>query len=101
MWGGCAERLTAAKPTRSSTLFAVSDIASVLLVETLRSSTFKLAAACIGLFGGAIFAIFGYVYWVTASYLRERADRTLASELALLGQRVRTRWDGEADRQHQ
>ena len=45
-----------------------SGIVSVLLAKTLRSSTFKLALICIGIFGATVVALFGYVYWSTASY---------------------------------
>jgi hypothetical protein len=41
----------------------------VLLAETLRSSTLKLALLAIGLFGSVMFALIGYVYWSTASYV--------------------------------
>lgn len=56
----------------------------MLLIETLRSSTFRLALICVGLFGAAIFALFGYVYWSTASYLRARSDRAIMAEQAVL-----------------
>lgn len=56
----------------------------MLLLETLRSSTFRLALICVGLFGAAIFALFGYVYWSTVSYLRARSDRAVVAEQAML-----------------
>ena len=56
----------------------------MLLIETLRSSTFRLALTCVGLFGAAIFALLGYVYWSTASYLRARSDRAIMAEQAML-----------------
>jgi signal transduction histidine kinase len=56
----------------------------VLLVETLRSSTLKLALISIGIFGAVVVALFGYVYWSTASYVRSRADRAIAAEQAVL-----------------
>jgi hypothetical protein len=40
-----------------------------------RSSTFKLALFCIVIFGAALLALFGYVYWSTASYVRGRSDQ--------------------------
>jgi signal transduction histidine kinase len=52
----------------------VSDIVSALLTKTLRSSTFKLALICIAIFGAVVFALIGYVYWSTASYVRSQAD---------------------------
>jgi signal transduction histidine kinase len=57
---------------------------SVLLAKTLRSSTFKLALIWIGIFGALVFALFGYVYWSTATYVRDRADRAIAAEQMIL-----------------
>jgi signal transduction histidine kinase len=56
----------------------------VLLAKTVRSSTFKLALFCIVIFGAAVFALFGYVYWSTASYVRGRSDQAIAAENAIL-----------------
>lgn len=56
----------------------------MLLAETLRSSTLKLALISIGIFGAVVVALFGYVYWSTASYVRSRADRAIAAEQAVL-----------------
>jgi signal transduction histidine kinase len=61
-----------------------SDFVSVLLAETLRSSTLKLALLAIGLFGSVMFALIGYVYWSTASYVRSRSDRAIAAEQMIL-----------------
>jgi hypothetical protein len=56
----------------------------VLLAKTFRSSTFKLALICIAIFGAMVFALLGYVYWSTASYVRSRSDHALTTELAIL-----------------
>jgi len=56
----------------------------VLLAKTLRSSTFRLALIWIAIFGTAVAALLGYVYWSTASYLRSRSDQTIVTELAIL-----------------
>jgi signal transduction histidine kinase len=56
----------------------------VLLVKTLRSSTLRLALICIAVFGAVVIALFGYVYWATASYLQSRADQAITAELATL-----------------
>jgi signal transduction histidine kinase len=64
----------------------VSVIVSLLLTKTLSSSTFKLALICIAIFGAVVFALFGYVYWSTASYVRSRADHAIDIERALLRQ---------------
>jgi signal transduction histidine kinase len=50
----------------------------------LHSSTFKLALICIGIFGAAVVALFGYVYWSTASFVHSRSDHALTTELAIL-----------------
>ncbi len=56
----------------------------MLLIETLRSSTFRLALTYVGLFGAAIFSLLGYVYWSTASYLHAQSDRAIMAEQAAL-----------------
>jgi signal transduction histidine kinase len=60
------------------------DFASVLLAETLRSSTLKLALLAIGVFGSVMFALIGYVYWSTASYVRSRSDHAIEAEQIIL-----------------
>jgi signal transduction histidine kinase len=56
----------------------------VLLTKTLRSSTFKLALICIGIFGAVVLGLFGYVYWSTAAYVRGRSDGAIAAEQTIL-----------------
>jgi signal transduction histidine kinase len=56
------------------------DFVSVLLSETLRSSTLKLAFIYVVVFSSAIFAVLGYVYWSTANYINENLDRNLMAE---------------------
>jgi signal transduction histidine kinase len=56
----------------------------VLLAKTLRSSTYRLALIYIGIFGAVVFALFGYVYWSTASYVRSRSDHAIAAERLVL-----------------
>jgi signal transduction histidine kinase len=56
----------------------------VLLAKTLRSRTFKQALIWILIVGGVIFALLGYVYWSTASYVRSRSDHAIMAELAIL-----------------
>lgn len=58
----------------------------MLLVKTLRSSTLRLALICVGIFGATVCALFGYVYWSTASYVHGRSDRAIAVEHAILRQ---------------
>jgi len=56
----------------------------VLLAETLRSSTLKVALLAIGVFGCVMFALIGYVYYSTASYVHGRSDRAIAAEQNVL-----------------
>ena len=56
----------------------------MLLAKTLRSSTFGRALLWIVIFGAAVVALFGYVYWSTASYVRSRSDHAITAELAIL-----------------
>jgi len=56
----------------------------VLLAKTLRSSTLRLALLAIAVFGAAVVALFGYVYWSTAAFVRSRADRAIAADQAIL-----------------
>ena len=56
----------------------------MLLSKTLHSSTLKLALIYIVAFCAAIFAVFGYVYWVTAGYLAQQLDASLTSERSSL-----------------
>ena len=67
----------------------------MLLTETLRSSTFKLALIAIGTFGLIMSAIFSYVYLSTSSYVRSRSDRAvMADYMSLHGVYERSGRDG-------
>src|SRR5215468_4372050 len=59
MSDGCGGRWTGAEHTRSSTRCAEWGFAFVLLTRTLKSSTFRLAAICIAVFSGTVFALLG------------------------------------------
>lgn len=61
-----------------------SGIVSVLLVKTLRSSTFKLALIGIATFGVVALAIFGYVYLSASSYVRSQSDRAIMADYSSL-----------------
>lgn len=52
----------------------------MLLHKTLKSSTLKLAFIYVVVFCSAIFALLGYVYATTASYLYQRFDAAIAAE---------------------
>lgn len=56
----------------------------MLLNKTLRSSTFRLAILYVGLFGLSVSALFGYVYWSTARYLKQRYDTMIVADQRLL-----------------
>jgi signal transduction histidine kinase len=56
----------------------------VLLAKTLHSSTFRQALIWIAIFGAVVVALFGYVYWSTASHVRDRSDRAIGAERAML-----------------
>jgi signal transduction histidine kinase len=56
----------------------------VLLAKTLRSSTLRLALIWIGIFGTAVIALLGYIYWSTASYMLRQSDQAIAMELVTL-----------------
>jgi signal transduction histidine kinase len=58
--------------------------ASVLLGKTLRSSTLKLAFIFVIVFSSAIFAVLGYVYWATITFVSKNLDRSISVERALL-----------------
>src|SRR5262249_58397149 len=45
---------------------------------------FKLALIWIGIFGALLLALLSYVYWSTAAYVREKADRAIAAEETIL-----------------
>ena len=56
----------------------------MLLVKTLRSSTFKQALIAIGTFGMIVSALFSYVYLSTSSYVRSQSDRGIMTEYSSL-----------------
>src|SRR5215470_5792449 len=84
--GACGGRWTVGEPTPSSTLCGASDFVFVLLTETLKSSTFKLALICIAVFSATVFALLGYVYWATTDYVHRRSDRAISADRGLLVQ---------------
>jgi signal transduction histidine kinase len=56
----------------------------VLLVKTLRSTTFKLALISIGVFGAVVIVLFGYVYWSTTNFVLRRSDTAIEAERTTL-----------------
>src|SRR5215469_14471141 len=97
MSDGCGGRWMGEGHTRSSTRCAEWGFAYVLLTRTLKSSTFRLAAICIAVFSGTVFALLGYVYWATTDYVHRQSDRAIAADRASLVQTYeRTGRDGLA-----
>jgi signal transduction histidine kinase len=69
----------------------------VLLSKTLRSSTFRLAVLYVCLFGASVAGLFGYVYWATTKYVKQRFDNlAVADRRELLDTFARTGRDGLA-----
>jgi signal transduction histidine kinase len=69
----------------------------VLIIRTLKSSTFRLALVCIVLFSAAVFALLGYVYRATLDDIHGRSNRAISAERVLLMQEyVRAGRDGLA-----
>jgi signal transduction histidine kinase len=52
----------------------------VLLSKTLRSSTFRLAILYVCLFGVSVAGLFGYVYWSTTRYVKQRYDNMIIAD---------------------
>ncbi len=55
---------------------------SGLLIKSLKSSTFKVALACITLFGAMVLALFSYVYFATDDYVINRSDQAINADRA-------------------
>jgi signal transduction histidine kinase len=53
---------------------------SGLLTKSLKSSTFKVALACITLFGAMVLALFSYVYLATDDYVINRSDQAINAD---------------------
>ncbi len=69
----------------------------MLLNKTLRSSTFRLAILYVCLFGASVAGLFGYVYWSTTKYVKQRYDTMILSDRrALLATFARSGLDGLA-----
>src|SRR5258708_33145914 len=83
---GLGGGLSANRLIRSFLPSAASGFVFVLLTKTLRSSTLRLALICVVIFGAVVCALFIYVYWSTASYVRGRSDRAIAAEHVILRQ---------------
>ena len=56
----------------------------MLIAETLRSSTFKVALIWIAGFGALVIALFAFVYSSTASYVLNRSDRAIDTDRGVL-----------------
>lgn len=60
------------------------------LARLLRSSTFRLAAVYLLLFGGSVCVLLGFVYWTTARHLDRTADASIEREARTLAARYRS-----------
>ena len=56
----------------------------MLIVKTLRSSTFRAALVWIVGFGAIVVGLFVFVYWSTASYVLDRSDRRIDVDRSVL-----------------
>ena len=90
MLGVSAARSMGSKFIHSSTQFVALGIASVHLVETLRSSTFRLALIAIGFFGSNRAYSFRLCLFVDSFYVRSQSDSAIKAEQGSL-QRVYNR----------
>ena len=57
---------------------------SVALPRVLRTSSFRLALLCAGLFGAAVLILFGVTYWVTSAYMSDSLDAAVDSDITEL-----------------
>lgn len=52
----------------------------MLLNKTLRSSTFRLAVLYVCVFGASVAGLFGYVYFATTKYVKQRYDNMVVAD---------------------
>ncbi len=55
-----------------------------------RSATFRLALLYMGLFGGSVLVLLGFIHWSTAGYMARQTDATIEAEIAGLAERYRS-----------
>lgn len=60
-------------------------------LRLLRSSSFRLAALYILLFGASALILLGFIYWSTAGYMARQADAAIQADIELLAERYRSR----------
>jgi len=60
-------------------------------LRLFRSSSFRLAALYIVLFGLSVLVLLGYIYWSTAGYMARQADAAIEADTELLAERYRSR----------
>jgi signal transduction histidine kinase len=56
----------------------------VTLPRILRTSSFRLALLCAGLFGASVLILFGVTYWVTSAYMSDSLDAAVDSDITEL-----------------
>lgn len=59
--------------------------------KLFRSSSFRLAALYMLLFGASALLLLGFIYWSTAGYMARQADAAIQADIDLLAERYRTR----------
>jgi len=57
----------------------------------LSSFSFRLALLYIGLLGGSVFVLLGFIHWSTAGYMARQTDATIAAEIRGLAEQYRRR----------
>ncbi len=58
--------------------------------KLFRSSSFRLAALYMLLFGASALLLLGFIYWSTAGYMARQADAAIQADIDLLAERYRT-----------
>jgi signal transduction histidine kinase len=67
----------------------VPDIAFVLSIRLLRSSTFRLTLIYMALFGVSVLVLLVFIYWSTARFLAGQTDAAIEAEVTELAERYR------------
>ena len=60
-------------------------------LKLFRSSSFRLAALYMLLFGASALVLLGFIYWSTAGYMARQADAAIQADIELLAERYRSR----------
>jgi hypothetical protein len=63
----------------------------LLDAQLLRSSSFRLAALYVAMFGSSVLILLAFIYWSTAGYLARQTDATIDSEIEGLAEQYARR----------